>query len=161
MGISSKTKAAKSVVSPIQGLPQNETATPVTPTAPLGGGFSTAPPPPFEFAPRPADAPVYVTPERLQGSGSGANSAWASQQMAGGNPVQSFLASLPSVGSTTPWVNDMRLPDGSMVPAPQAPVTQAPVAQAPTAPNNHGYAPISDKFRTALQQAVMQNINNF
>ncbi len=119
MGISGSRAGSRSrTSSPTQGLPRNETVTPVNPAVPTTGGFSTAPPPPFVFADRPPTAQAYQTPPRIPGSGSGASPAFASQQPQGFNPVQSFLSGLPDVGSTTPWVNNMALPPEAMNPFP-------------------------------------------
>jgi hypothetical protein len=86
----------------------------------------------------------YQTPERQYGSGTGAQPAFGSQQ--GFDPVQSFLASLPALGSTTPWVNNMEVPANAGQFAP----TAAPVAQG--AGQTPGQEHIYNTFRDAISR---------
>jgi hypothetical protein len=68
--------------------------------------------PSFQFAPQITPPQAYVTPLREQGSGTGAQNAFASQQPVGYDPVANFLAQY----------------------APQAPVAAAPAAPVQRAP---------------------------
>jgi hypothetical protein len=97
-------------------------------------------PAPFEFAPRPTVQP-YVTPDRIPGSGTGAQNAFASQRPLGFDPVQSFLSSLPELGSTAlPQIN-MSLP-----PAPIQDAIPVPGAQPGVSPEDRRAQILREQF---------------
>jgi hypothetical protein len=113
---------------------------------------NTAPPAPFEFAPRPATVMAYQTPPREIGSGTGAQNAFASQQPPGFNPVQALLASLPPLGSTTPPPSPVQYPPAQAAPTIGLPTQQAPIpVQAPQSTLPAQGRPL-DIFRTAIRQ---------
>lgn len=136
MGISGSRSSGGS-----QGLPTQQPTIPVTP-APT----PTPAPPPFQFAPRPQTVMPYQTPERLAGSGTGAQSAFGSQQPMGFNPMQAFLSSLPELGSTTPppdVTQAYQVPPSTIGTTPAA----APQAGGPSASSLH----VRDAFKNAIQ----------
>lgn len=136
MGISSRFRQANQA--PSQGLPTQQAPVPM------------AAPPPFEFAPRPQAAMPYQTPERLPGSGTGAQPAFASQRPMGFDPVQSFLSSLPALGSTTPPPD---VTQAYQVPPSTIGFTAPPPVAQPVAPPS-GPAPAvgGDELRFAIQR---------
>jgi hypothetical protein len=100
-----------------------------------------AAPPPFEFTPRPATVQPYATPDRMVGSGTGAQNAFASQRPLGFDPVQSFLSSLPELGSTTPPQINMALP-----PAPIQDASPVPGAQPGASPEDRRAQILREQF---------------
>jgi hypothetical protein len=108
MGISSKNKAINTAMKlklQQNGYLEPKQASNPAPTSYIDPNLGQTPQvPQFQapaFVPRPANAQLWVTPLREQGSGTGAQPAFASQQPPGYDPVANFLASLPPLGAQT------------------------------------------------------------